>query len=508
MKQDDLYISICIPCYEMGGMGKAYLGRLFNSIQDQDYERCEIIVSDHSSDDVLQELCEEWRKLLRIRYVKNERGRGNASININEAIRLAEGDVIKPMHQDDFFYSPECLRAINNILLANPNYMWGGCGFIHTNDDESDFFKPQVPVYQDDIVLAKNTFGAPSVFFYRNTSPPELFDEKLIWINDCELAYRFYAAYGSPLILSDLLVAVRIWEARVTERLLTPKLQKQELRHTQNKYNIPSRGRRVFRKLFLGGWGRIRVLANRIIREGIYYIETFSGRDDLLTRLCNRYGIDKGTRKIFSWEGERHWYAPVYHRYFASRRHDPLRILEIGVGGGESLTVWSRYFPRAHIYALDINDCSRFNTERITCFRGDQSNREDLKRMLAAIGEPIDIIIDDGGHYMNQQQISMGVLFRSLKRGGVYCIEDLHTSYWPLGDNVSVYGNIPIDTNEDKSNTTLSMIRRYQDEAVIISPFLFPEEEEYLSNNIARCIVHDTAQNKYGPNHMAVFTKS
>lgn len=40
-----------------------------------------------------------------------------------------------------------------------------------------------------------------------------------------------------------------------------------------------------------------------------------------------------------------------------------------------------------------------------------------------------DVILDDGSHKMEHQQISIGVLFRKLKSGGIYVLEDLHTSY-------------------------------------------------------------------------------
>ena len=41
-----------------------------------------------------------------------------------------------------------------------------------------------------------------------------------------------------------------------------------------------------------------------------------------------------------------------------------------------------------------------------------------------------DIIIDDGGHHMHEQITSFETLFPHLKSGGLYIIEDLHTSYW------------------------------------------------------------------------------
>jgi hypothetical protein len=42
----------------------------------------------------------------------------------------------------------------------------------------------------------------------------------------------------------------------------------------------------------------------------------------------------------------------------------------------------------------------------------------------------LDIIVDDGGHTMIQQNTTFNFLFPRLKPGGVYLCEDTHTSYW------------------------------------------------------------------------------
>jgi hypothetical protein len=45
--------------------------------------------------------------------------------------------------------------------------------------------------------------------------------------------------------------------------------------------------------------------------------------------------------------------------------------------------------------------------------------------------ENIDIILDDGGHSSKQQIVSFETFFPRLTPGGLYFIEDLHTSYRP-----------------------------------------------------------------------------
>lgn len=93
--------------------------------------------------------------------------------------------------------------------------------------------------------------------------------------------------------------------------------------------------------------------------------------------------------------------------------------------------MWKNYFgSEAKIIGIDINPkCMDLAEEQITIEIGDQTNREFLRDIVKKYG-PVDIIIDDGGHYMNQQIISFEELFPALKENGIYLVEDLHTSYW------------------------------------------------------------------------------
>ena len=67
------------------------------------------------------------------------------------------------------------------------------------------------------------------------------------------------------------------------------------------------------------------------------------------------------------------------------------------------------------------------NLDRSVIFKGNQEKVDDLEKFLLMYGKDFDIIIDDGGHTMRQQQISLGVLFDAVKSGGYYIMEDLHT---------------------------------------------------------------------------------
>lgn len=174
-----------------------------------------------------------------------------------------------------------------------------------------------------------------------------------------------------------------------------------------------------------------------------------------------------------------HGFVEPYEHFFFPLKETAVRICEIGIGKGGSLIIWRDYFPKAKVYGIDIDDCSDLQSERVKTFIADQADRNQLQSFIDEYGGDYDIILDDGGHRMDQQQISFGFLFKHVKPGGYYVIEDVHTS---LYDYYPAYG-----AEEDEKNTTLSMIHNFNRYSSIRSPYLTSEEMDYLNNNIDYC---------------------
>jgi hypothetical protein len=124
-------------------------------------------------------------------------------------------------------------------------------------------------------------------------------------------------------------------------------------------------------------------------------------------------------------------YFDIYDKHFKKYHNSPVTILEIGVFQGGSLNMWRDYFgDNAQIYAIDINnECKQFETRGTKIFIGSQEDREFLNDVKTQIPK-VDILIDDGGHNMNQQIVSFEELYDHVKDDGIYLVEDLHTSYW------------------------------------------------------------------------------
>lgn len=144
--------------------------------------------------------------------------------------------------------------------------------------------------------------------------------------------------------------------------------------------------------------------------------------------ICDSHDCDKTTY---------HAYDQVYPLFLEPRRQDPLRLLEIGVDEGKSLSVWREYLPAATIIAADILDKQGLGADEF--HQVDQSSERDL-RALADRVAPLDVIIDDGSHLVPHQVLTFEVLFSTaLAPGGVYVIEDVECSYWAAGSPLYGY---------------------------------------------------------------------
>jgi demethylmacrocin O-methyltransferase len=179
-----------------------------------------------------------------------------------------------------------------------------------------------------------------------------------------------------------------------------------------------------------------------------------------------------------------HNYVDLYERLILQWKNDPIKILEIGIEKGGSLLMWQDYFPKATIYGLDMEDKSALANARVTTLMGDQAKRGDLQRAMDISGGEIDILIDDGGHTMEQQQVSLGFLFKYVRPGGYYILEDLHTSIPALWKG---YGVEP-----DGKNSTLRMIQDYMQSvpATFKSKYMLPEEMKYLNEHVEFANLH------------------
>jgi hypothetical protein len=123
-------------------------------------------------------------------------------------------------------------------------------------------------------------------------------------------------------------------------------------------------------------------------------------------------------------------YGDIYDKHFAKFRDQQINILEIGVLKGGSMRIWEKYFPKANIFGIDINEeCLQYQSDRTKIFIGDQGDVSFLRNIKAKIPR-VDILIDDGSHRAKDQKITFEEMYYHVRKPGVYLIEDIELNYW------------------------------------------------------------------------------
>jgi len=182
--------SICIPTYEYKGRGVEFLSHLFETLERQTIKDYEVIISDHSKDDLIYNLCEEWGEKFDLKYYKNIENRGSLSQNTNMCFRLSTGKYIKTVYQDDFFYSDQALEKIKDVFETTSS-KWLATACNHYEDEQRIFYRNFYPNFDNPIstLFGENLMSCPTVIAIRRDSLIE-FDENLKMLMDCEFYYR------------------------------------------------------------------------------------------------------------------------------------------------------------------------------------------------------------------------------------------------------------------------------------------------------------------------------
>ena len=152
------------------------------------------MVTDDSPNDEVMILCKQYQSKFSLVYQKNSPAKGSPA-NWNEGIRLAKGEWIKIMHDDDWFASDRALQHYASIINSSDKI-----DFIFSayNDYENNEYKKtnsinslilkritKNPLY----LFRSNYVGNPSVIMVKKNLN-YLYDEKLKWVVDFEFYMR------------------------------------------------------------------------------------------------------------------------------------------------------------------------------------------------------------------------------------------------------------------------------------------------------------------------------
>jgi len=213
---------------------------------------------------------------------------------------------------------------------------------------------------------------------------------------------------------------------------------------------------------------------------------TETSTESSLTILGNKYSTDKSTY---------HNFTNFYDEHLNSHKENVRSMLEIGIYNCSSLKMWEEYFVNSEIYAIDIYDKKQYDSYRIHTFVCNQTDHVLLNDLFCE--KEFDLIIDDGGHTMDQQQKSILFLFSKLKSNGFYIIEDLHTSLRP--------GHYGVN---DVSQTTLEFVKSLTTDNKFESSHMTYDDFLDIKNMVDKVYIFEQIQNDvFGKSITAIIYK-
>lgn len=211
-------ISICIPAYR----NTIHLSRLLESIRVQTYRDFEIVVTDDTPDDSVEQLLMSGAGDLPVRYIRNRMQLGTPE-NWNESIRHARGKWIKLMHNDDWFNSPHALSRFHQAATANPECRFFFAAFQNVDEDSGktevvkcNFFD-RLFLRMSPLHLFKRVYvGNPScTLVHREVA--ELYDRRFKFVVDFEYYIRCFRKLKRYKYIGPVLLNIGFHAEQVTK---------------------------------------------------------------------------------------------------------------------------------------------------------------------------------------------------------------------------------------------------------------------------------------------------
>ena len=154
-----------------------------------------------------------------------------------------------------------------------------------------------------------------------------------------------------------------------------------------------------------------------------------------LNFLCEFFNSEKGENFINQYsqpskqDGKKiiaHGYAKIYEKYLKNNKDRISSIIELGSFYGNASAAFFFYFKNATIYSADINpDMYLYRSKRLKNFFTDTSSRASIEKNIINKNIEFDLIVEDASHMLKDQIISLFILFKTLKSGGLFIVEEI-----------------------------------------------------------------------------------
>ena len=248
MKIGPPLISICIPAYKR----LDYLEKLLASIEIQTFRDFEVIVTDDSPDNSVQECCQQFEQKFTLHYYKNVSALGTPE-NWNEAIRRSSGKWIKMMHDDDWFTDAASLERFYQYTLRYPDCRFFFSAFRNVEEDSNitQTVRCKLP---DLLMLRVNPLhlfrkvyvGNPSCTLIRRDIPL-FYDNRFKYVVDFEYYIRCIRYTGGWQYIDEILLQIGFNKEQVTKYTFLVK----EVQIPENHLLLEKMGAGILRNYFV-----------------------------------------------------------------------------------------------------------------------------------------------------------------------------------------------------------------------------------------------------------------
>ncbi|MEP7318970.1 MAG: glycosyltransferase [Panacibacter sp.] len=210
------FISLCLPTYK----NVRYLERLLQSIAAQTFKDYEIIITDNSPDNSVEELAKSYKDQLPIQFYKNVPATGMAE-NFNRVMQKASGKWIKMMHDDDWFVTPDSLEKFADAARnTRHKFIFSACKNIYASSgkEENDFLIHWKKMLLEDSQLNLfylNVIGHPSTTMHFKDDDV-LYDTQFKWVVDIDFYIKYLTKHAGFEYIPEALINIGIDELQMS----------------------------------------------------------------------------------------------------------------------------------------------------------------------------------------------------------------------------------------------------------------------------------------------------
>lgn len=169
--------------------GARHIREAIDSVLAQTFSDFEFIIMDDGSSDDTESIIRSYHDA-RIVYVKNKETLGLTK-SLNACLRMARGEYIARIDDDDIWFHPSKLRLQILHLDAHPRTVLIGTWFIAVDRHGEEQYKQYYPTSDKDIrgqMLFLNPFAHPSVVFRTGAALAlDGYDERYRYVQDYDM---------------------------------------------------------------------------------------------------------------------------------------------------------------------------------------------------------------------------------------------------------------------------------------------------------------------------------